>query len=380
MAAAHIESTPWLVPDELHGVSSFLRGSSNMSASPEDSPLRQSQIEAWEAAPLVARSANGFLRRSFMQRSNLLIGVDGPIAAYKTTLMTTLEQLGGSFVRSYVEPAARGNEMLSLFYSNPELFSEPMQFNALRLRFGIMIMVFKDMRELHVNGKAALFSVERMWPWDWAFKRANEMLGRFSKEASAEYENLMNDAWKVLFVPNMFYFIRIDPAVSHERIKRRGRGCEVTQHVQCFECAKKKDPALNANEPGVISVVCDDCDQTFLCEDGPVPLSYLNILDKAQEELAKTVVGRGYVMSVVDGHGDLTEKDFLDIVDKFADDREVQDYDAQIKHLEEFEQRATGLYIDSLARIGWTREQVLEEHRKYLAAEDAKAPPAVADT
>ena len=377
---ARVENAPWLVSDELHGVSSFLRLSNSMSASPEDSPLRQSQKEMWEAAPLVTRSANGLLRRSFMQKSNLLIGVDGPIAAYKTTLLTTLEQVGGPAIRSYVEPASRGNEMLALFYSDPVRFAEPMQFNALRIRFGIMIDVFVEMQKLHKEGRAALFAVERMWPWDWAFKRANEMLGRFSEEASAEYESLMNDAWDVLFVPNMFYFIRVDPAASHERIKLRGRGCEVKQRVQCFMCSGQKDPALSADDPGVVSEICDYCGNRFLCEDGPVPLSYLKILEQAQAELAKIVVDRGYMMSSVDGRSDLTENDFLNTVDKFADDREVEDYDTQIAHLKKFERRATGLYINSLRRIGMTRDEVLEQHRAYLADEDAKAPPAVADT
>ena len=378
--ASRVDSVPWLVSDELHGISSFLRSSTNVPASPEDSPLRQSQKEAWGTAPLVTRSADGFLRRSFMQKCNLLIGVDGPIAAYKTTLLTTLAQLGGPTVRTYVEPASRGNEMLALFYSDPLRFSEPMQFNALRIRFGIMISVFTEMKELHTQGEAALFIVERMWPWDWAFKRANELLGRFNEEASKDYENLMNAAWDVLFIPNMFYFLYVDPAVSHERIKRRGRGCEVVQHVQCFSCAAQKEPALSADQPGVVSAVCEDCGKTFLCEDGPVPLSYLNILDKAQTELAQTVVDRGYTVSFVNGNGDLTEKDFLDTVDKFADEREVADFDVQIWHLLEFERRATELYIKSLERIGLTREEVVEKHREYLAAEDAKAPPAVADT
>lgn len=408
-----IEEVPWLLPTDLYGASTFLRVSNELAASEEESELRASQKTAWEESPVLARSAEGRLRRLLMQKSNVFVGLDGTLSAYKTTLITTLQTIGRDAVRAYPEPAARGNEVLALFYDDPPRFAEAMQFNALRLRFGIMHEIFQEMRDLKAQNKAALFVGERVWPFDCAFKIANEKLGRFSPEASKDYDALMNVAWKVVFVPNVFYFISVDPAVSHERIKTRGRGCEVSDtdhcakcsyigapvfpeavcktcekpfsrvnqgHIVCASCALEQEKALVPETPDVISSTCKTCNEMFLCIDGPVPLSYLEVLRKAQEEVIAQVVSKGYTVSCVDGNGDLSERDFLDTVDKFSDNRQLEDFDVQLLALEMLEAKAMDFYIKALSRIGMTREEVLEKHQAYIEAEDKKGKRAVEDT
>ena len=370
----------WLTAE--FGSSQFIYSSDEkiQNVSKPGSPMRFSQVEALRDAPLLAGDTTGCLRRSFRTRGNMLIGIGGGIAARKTTVGLSLKEVGRDFFQFYPEPASHGNEMLSFFYANPDLFAEPMQFNAIRLRFGITLRVMEDMKAFKEQDKAALFCVERMWPWDWSFMRANFYMGRFREkdrnglelpesEALRDYENLMKDAWDSIFVANLMVFIEISPEESFERIQARARGCEIRIDPKCYKCTGAADPGYCAEDPGMVSTICSQCGASFVSEDGPVPLKYLKFLHEADSELQREIIARGYRFSVVRGSDNLAPQEVLDIIDMFTDDRTVDDYDKQIDALKVLEQKALALYEKYLGRIGYTREAILEGHRKYIEKE-----------
>ncbi|MGE0527453.1 MAG: deoxynucleoside kinase [Bdellovibrionales bacterium] len=315
-----------------------------------------------------------------MANDNLLIGIGGGIAARKTTIGLSLQEAGRDCVRFYPEPASNENEMLWAFYSDPDLFAEPMQFNALRLRFGITKRVMQDMKMHKEQGRFALFAVERMWPWDWSFMRANFFMGRFREpgmddldgsksESLRDYNMLMDEAWSSLFVANLMVFIDITPQESFERIKARARGCEVRLDPKCYACSGTTDPMHTENSPGMVTLTCSMCQARFVTEEGPIPLKYLDLLDKAHRELESDMINRGYPFSCISGTDNLSYEDILDAVDRFADSRNVDDYDKQIQALEALEERSLQLYEKYLQRAGKTRDEILEGHRKYIENE-----------
>ena len=383
MLVARVLQEEWLTADASAAVSIYIDEKERLETSRPDSPLRVSQVAAMSENPMVAVDADNRLRRSFMANGNPLISIEGAIAARKTTLGLSLKTIGGSVVRFFSEPASRGNEMLSFFYANPDLWAVPMQFNALRLRFIITLEVMVAMKEAAARGSAAIFVVERAWPGDWAFMVANLLMGRFSEpnpndpeapsKSLLDYTELMETAWRTLFLPNLTVYIDISPEESHERIKARGRGCEVARSsFVCGPCLGKPEPTLAEGAPGVVNVVCDVCKKEVLAEDGPIPLSYLRVLAEAQKMLQNEVVDRGYRWSSVHGHDNFDANEFLNTVDSFADARRVADFDVQIKALEHLVERATELYIKHLGAVGYTREMILEGHKAYLEREDAR--------
>lgn len=385
---------------------------SSLHVSGEGTPLRMSQIKAAVAAPAAAIDGHGRMRRSFITARPLMVHVDGPIAAYKSTLLKALRNIGGGAIRVYLEKADKGNPMLHIFYQDVRRFAAAMQFQALYLRFGITMLIMEDMKKCHEEQTPMLALVERGWPSDARFAWCNMAAGNFTPEAEADYNAIFDEAMGKIDLPNLFYFVRTTAEESHARIILRGRSCEVGDS-QCLVCARR-DALRHAQEnPGAERkcVACFKCALAFPAEEidpehpfatcpscaatspdystgethvltrcntcgtqllydlrkgDPAPLSYLRVLESFTAKLQKTILDGGcpWVDVTKEDH---TPEDLLDATDSYANQAFIKDYDGQISTLAQLRARAFALYEKHLAVAGLTHEAVLESHRAYLA-------------
>lgn len=309
----------------------------------------------------------GQLRRSCADNSAYILGVMGPIGAYKTTLVTTFAA-ADPMVHGLPEPVGN-HEMLYLFYTNPPKYAAAMQFYTLWRRLLIQMNALRLKSRFQRKRTAAVIVVEQPLPKDWQFMVTNYRCGNVSQGDMDDYDHLLDEVMCALPPLDGVVNIDISAEESFARMQARGRGCEV---------ANDNDPVADA-----------------------ALLSYLKTMEAATAEVAARVLWTGCAWASINGaHGvdPETAMDALDYIVTARDNPCPAPRGAAVQAMEEkygvykpmrmetredyvrirdkmfvWQDRAMQLYLRALERIGMTREEVRRGHKAYRAAELEKA-------
>lgn len=328
----------------------------------DDAPVR-----GFARASGLRLDRHGQLRRSCADGAVWILGVTGPIGAYKTTMVTTLAAADPA-IRAVTEPTG-DHEMLHLFYTDPPKYAAAMQFYTLWRRLVIQKDVLRMKHRFVRHGDTAVVVVERPLPTDWQFMVANFRCGNVTQGDMDDYDQLLDDVMRDLPPLDGIVDIDISARESLARMKARKRGCET---------ANDGDPAADA-----------------------ALLAYLETLEAATPEVIARVLWTGCAWSSINGANGIDPEAIMDALDyvvaahanpvtpshytvvraleeKHGVYRPVRletrkDYAHIRRKMHGWMDRAMQLYLRALDRIGMTRAEVRRSYKAARAAELEKA-------
>jgi deoxyadenosine/deoxycytidine kinase len=157
-----------------------------------------------------------------IKRCGFHICVLGTIGAGKTTLAKALQKViqeKEGRCEGFWEPVAE-NELLPLYYENPERYAFPMQVHMLNKRL-------EQQRRAQVTALDGISCVQDSSVFgDTCFVEMLRKDGILSDAEVKVYSELFVNMTVDVMYPSMIVFLNCPPDVSLARIKKRGRGCE----------------------------------------------------------------------------------------------------------------------------------------------------------
>lgn len=162
------------------------------------------------------------------------ISIDANIGAGKTTLLTRLSKELAS-VPVFLEPIEEWKEWLELFYNDPA-----------RWGFTFNTQVLTSFGKMRANDTAKVSLYERS-------PIANRFVFTQLQFENKHMTNLELRLFNELFsqqawVPDVIIYIQTDPDVCMERIKKRGRKCEVGVQREYIHAVHEKYEAMLITE------------------------------------------------------------------------------------------------------------------------------------
>ncbi|XP_028393121.1 deoxyguanosine kinase-like isoform X2 [Dendronephthya gigantea] len=151
------------------------------------------------------------------KQSHVII-VEGNIGVGKTTLTC---QLGRKMnYRIFLEPTYK-NPYLAKFYEEPKKYALKMQLWLFRKR---CMMYLRAVKHAVKSGQGVL--LDRSLFSDQVFATVSHEDGNISKEGYDRYCKLRSQVLKLVPPPDVVVYLDATPLTCHERISKRGRGCE----------------------------------------------------------------------------------------------------------------------------------------------------------
>ncbi|CAB4013544.1 Deoxyguanosine kinase [Paramuricea clavata] len=147
-----------------------------------------------------------------------VIIVEGNIGVGKTTLTC---QLGRKLnYRIFLEPTSR-NPYLTKFYNEPKKYALKMQLWLFRQR---CMMYMRAVKHAMKSGQGVL--LDRSLFSDHVFATVSHGDGNISNEGYKRYCRLRSQMLKLVPFPDVVVYLNAVPQECHNRITKRGRGCE----------------------------------------------------------------------------------------------------------------------------------------------------------
>ena len=154
-------------------------------------------------------------------KGNMIVIVEGNIAAGKSTIVQYLQKKGG--YRVFLEPTVT-NPYLVDFYANPSAFAMPLQLWLLRMRFITYLSAVRYLCEAELAGRQdevvlmdrSIFSDAVFAEQVWRDKFMTDGQYRY-------YQDLRRSMMDALPVPHMCLHVDVDAKVCHGRVASRAR-------------------------------------------------------------------------------------------------------------------------------------------------------------
>ena len=149
-----------------------------------------------------------------------MIVIEGNIGAGKTTAQRLITSTHKSCV-SYLEPV-QDNPYLSMFYENPKQYALEMQYYLMSRRYSM----HRDAVEQEwYKGKNTIH--DRSIFGDEAFAIVLHQDGFISDIGFHNYQMHRECMEKTILIPQLVIFLQVPPSVCYDRIRNRGRPCEL---------------------------------------------------------------------------------------------------------------------------------------------------------
>jgi len=146
--------------------------------------------------------------------------VEGLIGAGKTSLSKALSVLTGYHL---MEEPVEDNELLPLFYEDPERWGFAMQVKMLTSRLAMEKAATYMVQAGLVQGAIA----DRSLGGDTVFLEVNSIIGNICPQERDLYLNLYEQMKITCPYPDVVLYLRVSPDVIRERIRDRGREFEL---------------------------------------------------------------------------------------------------------------------------------------------------------
>ena len=186
---------------------------------------------------------------------NLFIGIAGMIGAGKSTLATALgEHLG---IDVYYEPV-EDNEYLEDFYRDTRRYSFAMQIYLLNRRF-------QQHQEIIWKGRSAV--QDRTIYEDSIFARMLAESGLMDERDYRTYSELFRHMSNFMCKPNVIVYLDVDPELSRERIRARGRAIEGSVSLEYLQALYEGYEAFVKDISRLIPVIRVDYDRFATAEE-----------------------------------------------------------------------------------------------------------------
>ena len=165
-----------------------------------------------------------------------IVSIDGLIGAGKSTTLDYLQKIG---YYVFPEDISSWGTFLDKFYSNPKRWTFTFQIQILNT----LANQLREMRNLQQENEFIFF--ERAPESSMLFAKIAYLNGNMEKREFDLYSDIF---YKLLWKPDIKFYINTDIKTCMERIKVRGRNCEKDVDVNYLSAIKDEYEKMNFNK------------------------------------------------------------------------------------------------------------------------------------